>query len=381
MKKKRVTALGLMSGTSMDGVDLSIVKSDGNTEFKEILDKYFEFDQNLQKKLLNLRKFIVTSKDLLKLSNEINEIEREFTLFNAKIINDVLDQYEDEVDIIGFHGQTIFHDSTNKISKQLGDGNLLSQILKKKVVNNFRQNDLINGGEGAPLTPIFHKLLAKKFKKKYQINFPLNIINIGGITNITQVLKDDNIDENNFFALDIAPGNCLIDEWVRKNSKKKFDENGEIASSGKIDELILNQALDNFNIKTYGKSLDVKDFDVSFVKGLSLEDGCATISKFTAYLIYKGIEYINNQNNSIPRYNILCGGGRKNKFLKKSINNYLSKNQKLIEIENYNLNGDFIESQAFGYLSIRTFLELPISFPNTTNCLRPTVGGEVISNF
>ena len=147
MKKKIFTALGLMSGTSMDGVDLSIVKSDGNTEFKEILDKYFEFDQNLQKKLLNLRKFIVTSKDLLKLSYEINEIEREFTLFNAKIINDVLDQYEDEVDIIGFHGQTIFHDSTNKISKQLGDGNLLSQILKKKVVNNFRQNDLINGGE------------------------------------------------------------------------------------------------------------------------------------------------------------------------------------------------------------------------------------------
>ena len=381
MKKKIFTALGLMSGTSFDGVDISIVKSDGNIEFSEILDKYFEFDQNLQKKLLSLRKFIKTSKDLLKLSNEINEIEREFTLFNAKIINDVLDQYEGEVDIIGFHGQTIFHDSTNKISKQLGDGNLLSQILKKKVVNNFRQNDLINGGEGAPLTPIFHKLLTKKFKKKYQINFPLNIINIGGITNITQVLKDDDIEENNFFALDIAPGNCLIDEWVRKNSKKKFDENGEIASSGNIDELILNQALDNFNIKKYGKSLDVKDFDTSFVKGLSLEDGCATISKFTAYLIYKGIEYINNQNNTIPRYNILCGGGRKNKFLIKSINNYLSKNQKLIEIENYNLNGDFIESQAFGYLSIRTFLELPISFPNTTNCLRPTVGGEVISNF
>ena len=222
MKKKIFTALGLMSGTSMDGVDLSIVKSDGNTEFKEILDKYFEFDQNLQKKLLSLRKFIKTSKDLLKLSNEINEIEREFTLFNAKIINDVLDQYEGEVDIIGFHGQTIFHDSTNKISKQLGDGKLLSQILKKKVVNNFRQNDLINGGEGAPLTPIFHKLLAKKFTKKYQINFPLNIINIGGITNITQVLKDDDMGENNFFALDIAPGNCLIDEWVRKNSKKKI---------------------------------------------------------------------------------------------------------------------------------------------------------------
>ena len=381
MKKKIFTALGLMSGTSFDGVDISIVKSDGNIEFSEILDKYFEFDQNLQKKLLSLRKFIKTSKDLLKLSNEINEIEREFTLFNAKIINDVLDQYEGEVDIIGFHGQTIFHDSTNKISKQLGDGKLLSQILKKKVVNNFRQNDLINGGEGAPLTPIFHKLLAKKFTKKYQINFPLNIINIGGITNITQVLKDDDMGENNFFALDIAPGNCLIDEWVRKNSKKKFDENGEIASSGNIDELILNQALDNFNIKKYGKSLDVKDFDTSFVKGLSLEDGCATISKFTAYLIYKGIEYINNQNNTIPRYNILCGGGRKNKFLIKSINNYLSKNQKLIEIENYNLNGDFIESQAFGYLSIRTFLELPISFPNTTNCLRPTVGGEVISNF
>ena len=381
MKKKIFTALGLMSGTSMDGIDLSLIKSDGHSDFTHILDDYFEFDHDLQKRLIELREKLSSDKDLEKSSNEIKELEKKFTLFNGKIIKKVLDKYNHRVDLIGFHGQTVFHNANTKTTKQIGDGALLSHITKNIVVNNFRQKDLMNGGQGAPLTPIFHGLISKFLKKKNKINFPLNIINIGGITNITQVLNDSDSTNENLKAFDLAPGNCLIDEWIRKNSKMKFDLNGEIAKSGKVNDLILNQALDNFNIKNFDKSLDVKDFDISFVKGLSLEDGCATLTKFTGHLIAEGIKFVESFTESISISNLICGGGRKNSFLIQCINENLTKKNKLENIDKYELNGDFIESQAFAYLSIRSFLELPNSFPSTTRCKSPTIGGTINKNF
>ena len=136
---------------------------------------------------------------------------------------------------------------------------------------------------------------------------------------MTQII-DNGINDINIYAYDIGPGNCLIDEWVRKNSSQKIDKDGKLANSGKVNELILSQAIDNFNINSYDDSLDVKDFDLSFIKGLSLEDGCATITKFSAYLIAKGIEVLNKINNINPKINLICGGGRKNIFLIKSIN-------------------------------------------------------------
>ena len=149
-----------------------------------------------------------------------------------------------------------------------------------------------------------------------------------------------------------------------------------------VNTLILNQAIDNFNNSSFKKSLDIKDFDIFFVKGLSLEDGCATITKFTANLIANGIEYFNKTNNLEPKYNLVCGGGRKNKFLIDSINELFSYNEKkLINIDEFNFDGDFIESQAFGYLAIRSYLELPISFPGTTHCKSPTIGGVLNKNF
>ena len=382
MTKKLFTALGLMSGTSMDGVDLSLIKSDGNTNFIHVLDDYFEFKDDLREKILYLRNNLLVFEDLKKFSNELEQIDREFTLFNGKIVNKILEDYKDKVDLIGFHGQTVFHDSDKKISKQLGNGNLLSQITQKIVVSDFRKKDLINGGQGAPLTPIFHKLLSNFLNKKYKISYPINILNIGGITNITQIFGRSNSFEKDISALDIAPGNCLIDQWVRKNSKKKFDENGDIAKSGKINHLILNQAIDNFETFKFEKSLDINDFDISFVKGLSFEDGCATLTKFTAHLISKGIEFSNNLNESFPTNNLICGGGRKNIFLLRLIEENINlKKANVIDIDKFKLNGDFLESQAFGYLSIRTFLKMPISFPKTTRCKSPTVGGKIHKNF
>ena len=381
MKKKIFTSIGLMSGTSMDGVDLSVIKSDGNDQFSSIYDTYKEFDDGLYKQLISLRDKISNFKDLKTHSKEINDVEKKFTLFNSHLINEVIGDINEDIDLIGFHGQTVFHDPKIQISKQLGDGRLLSSLFKKIVINNFRQNDLNHGGQGAPLTPIFHSLISKIIQKNFKLKLPINIINIGGITNITQIKEDLN-NSINFFAYDVGPGNCLIDDWVRNNKDLKFDKDGNYANIGKVDDLILNQAIDNFEFKSYETSLDVKDFDTSFVKGLSFEDGCATLTKFTAYLIADGLRKINKQNNINPHHYIICGGGRKNKSLMQSIENYLvNKNIIIKDIDDYNFDGNFIESQAFAYLAIRSYLKLPISFPSTTRCKKAISGGDILQNF
>ena len=383
MKKKEFTAIGLMSGTSMDGIDLSLIKSDGHNEFVSILDTYYEFGHKLREKLIRIRSKISKQQDLIKYSKEIDSLDAEITIFHGEVINKTLSQIKESVDLIGLHGQTIFHNSDNKISKQIGNGNLLSKLTKKIVIDNFRQNDLNNGGQGAPLTPIYHKTLLKMISQKKNIKFPLSVMNIGGITNITNVLTNENfIDSGNLIAFDIGPGNCLIDEWIRKNSKFKYDESGNIARGGKIDELISNQAKENFYIKSYNKSLDINDFDLSFIRGLSFEDGCSTVTDFTAYLISQGIRNIINLSGEENKKLFLCGGGRKNIFLIELIRKYLSNTKiQLINIDDYGFDGDFIESQAFGYLAIRSFLKLPISFPETTKCKKPTTGGFVNKNF
>ena len=382
MKNKLYTAIGLMSGTSMDGVDVSLIRSDGFNQFTNILDEYFEYNESLHQELIELRNLIININDLEQHSSRLNELEREITVFHSKIVNEISNKYEDQIDFVGFHGQTIFHSPELKISKQLGDGKLMSQLIKKKVIYDFRQEDVANKGQGAPLTPIFHNLLSKRINENHQINFPICFLNIGGISNITKIIKNDENLEENLEAFDAGPGNCMIDEWVRKNSKNNFDENGSIAKSGKINQLILNQIIDNFKINSFDKSLDINDFDISFARGLSLEDGCATITNFTAYLIAKGIEYANGSNDKLIKY-LVCGGGRKNNFLIQSVKDYLKskKNISLNSIEEYNLNGDYIESQAFGYLAIRSFLNLPISYPKTTGCQTPTVGGNLVKNF
>ena len=380
--KKIYTALGLMSGTSMDGVDASVIKSDGDSQFTNIFDEYWKFDDKLRKKLIHMRGLITDKKDLFYYSSKLIELERELTIFHGEIVNSISSKIKENIDLIGFHGQTIFHDTKYKISKQLGDGYLLSQITKKTVIFDFRQKDIENGGQGAPLAPIFHKLVSKNISLKNKCN-PPNILNIGGISNTTIIIKAEETSKNNIKAFDIGPGNCLIDEWVRKNSDKEFDENGSIGKSGKKNELIFNQAIENFNIISYDKSLDIKDFDISFARGLSLEDGCATITNFTAFLIAAGLNSINKNNELYSKKYLICGGGRKNRYLIDTIKIYLNNFEKttLELIDLYNYNGDFIESQAFGYIAVRSYLGLPITFPSTTRCNKTSSGGKKVNNF
>ena len=367
-------SLGLMSGTSGDGVDASLIKSNGIDNYESINDKYYEYDDQIYKKIHKLKDRINDKQDLIKLEKELISLSREITLFHAKVVNDF--SINDKNCLVGFHGQTIYHNSSEKISKQLGDGKLLFQLTKKKILFNFRNNDILNGGEGAPLTPLFHQLLATQKK----INLPTLILNIGGISNISII--NEPVESLNFYSRDIGPGNCLIDKWVRKNSSKKFDYNGDLASQGKKNEIILEQAQELYNnrLNKQKKSFDINDFDVSFARGLTLEDGASTLTDFTADIIGDELNQITSKLNNSVKYIFLCGGGRKNGILIKKIQKKIGSKIILENIDKLKVNGDFIESQAFAYLAIRSFLKLPITFPNTTGCSKPCLGGELIKN-
>ena len=372
--EKIYTALGLMSGTSLDGVDVSIIESNGINEYHVILDDYFEYNSNIIKDVIKVRENISTVEDLKAYQKEINALEKDITLFQAEIVDKTLKKVKKNVDIIGFHGQTIFHNPEKKFTKQLGDGRLLSQLSKKEVVYDFRKNDLINGGQGAPLTPIFHNVLANKIHKAYNLEFPINILNIGGISNVTTTVNENDLDHvSKIYAYDIGPGNCLIDKWIRLNSKMNYDKDGLISRAGKIDKILFNQILDDFynNKISTKKAFDVNDFwFCSSIKGLSLENGAATLTEITSKILSEKLK-----NKKI----YVCGGGRKNKFLLERIEEKI--NNKIKLIDELGIDGDFIESQAFGYLSIRSLLGLPITFPTTTGCLKPCSGGTIVKNY
>ena len=364
---KSYYSLGLMSGTSADGVDASIIQSDGDNQYEVILDKYFQYNQRIYEGIHSLKDEIKDSSDLKKLLDKIQPLEKEITLFHADAVKKIIMESNLDINFIGFHGQTIFHNAKEKISKQLGDGKLLSKIIKKTVIYDFRKNDLENGGQGAPLTPIFHKLLKKKINIK-----SVTFVNIGGITNVTNFINDDSMS-----GTDIGPGMCLIDKWIREKTKKNYDEKGIIAKSGRVNKVALDKLIKNFyekeNILSSGRvqSFDTKYFNFSFVKDLSFEDGVATLTAFTAKIIISAIKILNNPEKKI----ILCGGGRKNNFLVEKLK---EENNFVKLIDEYNIDGDFIESQAFAYLAIRSYLNLPISFPQTTGVNKPCTGGIVV---
>ena len=185
------------------------------------------------------------------------------------------------------------------------------------------------------------------------------------------------------YSKDIGPGNCLIDEWVRNNSNQKFDNEGKLAAYGKINEIILEQAQELYtNRKNKQKlSFDTRDFDISFSRGLTLEDGAATLTELSGTIIGGGLFSMLSEKIKKSCKVLVSGGGRKNKSLIQIIKSRTSKNLLIVPIDDFGVDGDYVESQAFAFLAIRSFLELPISFPDTTGCKSPTTGGEVVKNF
>ena len=198
--QKNWISLGLMSGTSGDGVDASLIRSNGINNYELIKDEYFEYSSDIYEDIHNLKEKIHKIDHLEIFKNEINNLERKITIFHAEIVKKLK---IDDKTIVGFHGQTIYHNAKEGISKQLGNGKLLNQLTNKNIVYDFRSNDILNGGQGAPLTPVFHHLICMQNK----IKLPVCILNIGGISNITIVKDKENLSE--LISKDIGPGNCL----------------------------------------------------------------------------------------------------------------------------------------------------------------------------
>ena len=367
--KNLITAIGLMSGTSCDGIDASAIKSDGENEAHFVGDYFFPYEEKIRSKIRELKERINTISDLEKNTSEIAVLEKELTFLHAQTINLLIKKLKitkSEIDLVGLHGHTIFHSFKDKKSKQIGDGKLLSQLIGLNVVYNFRENDVKNGGQGAPLVPIFHKLLQKKIKLKT----PLIFVNIGGISNLTYLHT-----KNKMISFDTGPGNFLIDKFIQLKSKNKiqFDKDGLIAFKGNLDKNILDSYLkDPYYESLPPKSLDVGDFNLSSLRGLNLENAITTLSELTSITIVSALNFFDVR----PKEIILSGGGRKNKYIFERI----KKMSKIptSSIDDYKINGDFIESQAFAYLAIRSFLKKFISFPGTTGVPKPLTGGELI---
>jgi len=383
---KIYTALGLMSGTSLDGVDFSIIKTDGKEYLSLSGNNYLEFSNTLRQKIREIKSKITSTNECRKVikSNEYKELSDEITEFHQEGVIRTVGRAGGgygPIDVIGFHGITLWHKPSDKYTHQIGDAKLLKKNIAKyqnlknsEIIFNFRKNDILNEGQGAPLTPIYHKALMKHLK----IVDPRLIVNIGGITNVTY------LNRGNIFSTDIGPGNCLIDKWMTKNFDKDFDEDGKIALEGKINQNIANNFLDKLKKSQKNKnvSYDTSDFDISEFNKLNPKDGVATLSFITAKAILNFAKDLD-----LTRI-IICGGGR----LNQAILNNLKKDRFIISlIEDvkssqsddpiWNLNGDFIESQAFAYIAVRSFLKLPISFPETTGCKKPCTGGVIAKNF
>ena len=361
MKYKFFKVVGLMTGTSMDGIDISLVNTNG-IELISLKNFYYKFQQN---QIDRLNYFLKKKQEIL--ANIEKKEKADNYISNLHI--EALKKFSDKsFEIIGFHGQTIHH-VPGKKSIQLGNPNLLSKYFKKKIIYNFRKEDIKNGGQGAPLVPIYHQYLIEKNNLK----LPCVFINIGGISNLTYW------DGCKLIGFDTGPGNCLLDEFIKIRSSLNFDFNGKLASKGKVNKKLVMQFMKNqyFNIKP-PKSLDKLDFTIFFEEflksNLSLNDGLATLSEITIKCIISSLQYLPKNESSI----IICGGGFKNKFLMKRLQSCLE--TKILDPKSFNINVDFVESELISFLSARFMNKLPITFPSTTGVCKPMTGGFLINN-
>ena len=360
MNYKTFKTLGTMSGTSLDGIDISIITTNGVDIFEFGPNYFSKFSKDLAKKLL----YILNIKDELHLhKNFIKNLNLTFTKEYAHTILKIIRNLD--VDLIGFHGQTIYHDPYKKKSIQLGDGQLISNILNKQVIFNFRKNDLLNNGQGAPLAPIYHKFIIEDLN----LDLPSCILNIGGISNITYW------DGKDLIGFDTGPGNSLINDLMLKFFNEDFDRNGEVAFSGKIlNDLIRKLMKDEYFKINYPKSLDRQHFNHYFKNipvGYKPEDLVASMTEFTALSISNAIVSLPNY----PKEIIITGGGSKNLFIIQKLKKYLK--CEIVQLDKSKYHPDFIESQLIGFLAARSINKIPFTYPLTTGVYKPISGGEL----
>ncbi|MDE8349442.1 MAG: anhydro-N-acetylmuramic acid kinase [Acidocella sp.] len=349
-------AIGLMSGTSLDGVDVAWIETDGVTIRRTGMAATLHYQPALR---ADLRRLLDMAPTIEKDDGFLRDVERRLTEDHAVAVAMV----GRGADVIGFHGQTILHAPEQRRTWQIGDAVLLARLSRTKVVHDFRGNDVAAGGQGAPLVPLFHAAMAQALAK------PLLIVNIGGVANITWLGAGGEI-----LACDTGPGNGPLDDWALRHTGLAFDKDGALAAAGQVQHERLAQLLSHpYFALPAPKSLDRLTFSTlvaQATEGLSPNDGAATLTAFTVAAI-TGAPLPQP-----PRQVLVCGGGRKNPVIMAGLAKAFE--APVAAVEAVGWDGDALEAQCFGFLAVRSLRGLPLSLPSTTGVATPMTGGKVI---
>ncbi|MEP1442845.1 MAG: anhydro-N-acetylmuramic acid kinase [Hyphomicrobiales bacterium] len=350
------TIIGTMSGTSMDGIDVAVLETDGDvvgsagaTHFQ----KYTKADRSL------LTDAMAACREHGRDHALVIEADKMITAKHYDAIKGLMDEAgltASDVDLVGFHGQTLYHAPQDRVTVQIGDGEALARKLGIRVAYDFRTADVKAGGEGAPLVPVFHQALVGG------VPLPAAVLNIGGVANIT-IIGDDSLD-----AFDTGPGNALVDDWMRSRTSRTFDQWGRVAGEGTVDEAVLADLLaHSYFDRPAPKSLDRDAFDVMALDRASLADGAATLTAFSAHSMAKALE-----GRGIKSLYV-AGGGANNLTMLRMLQAACGLEPQNVEVLGYD--SDFLEAIAFAYLAARVEQGLPLTFPGTTGVKEPTTGG------
>lgn len=361
MKSKVYRVIGLMSGTSIDGIDAALIETDGLNHVRPLAFMPNPYTLSFRARLRRLFGNMAGRQD-----PEVADMERELTELHAEIVQKFQKQFDGvthSVDLIGFHGQTIWHQPKKRATLQIGDGALLAKITQIPVINDFRSADVQAGGHGAPLVPLYHRALAAKLPK------PVAILNIGGVSNITWIGGDQ---DDEIMAYDTGPGNAMIDDWVLQHTGQSYDEYGLLAATGHAHKDIVDQILAKaFFQQKPPKSLDRDAFKNLVPEGMSLVDGAATLTMITAQAVAASLQFLPQK----PKHLYVTGGGRLNNTLMRWIADLID--VPVSPVDDLGWSGDGLEAEAFAYLAVRSHLGLPLSVPGTTGVPHPMTGGTL----
>jgi anhydro-N-acetylmuramic acid kinase len=357
------TAIGLMNGTSMDGIDAAVIRTDGREFIERGENIYLPYPAETRKIIVAAITAAKNIPDCIDHSGVIGQAEEKLDYWHARAIAELLAKsglQAEQIDLIGMHGQTILHRPEQNLSLQLGNADRLAEVTGIDVVYDFRSSDIMAGGQGAPLVPVYHRTLARDLEK------PLAVVNIGGIANITWIGTDGGL-----HAFDTGPGNCLLDAWAMRHLGKPMDENGKLAASGTLIERILSRLLAHpYLSQDPPKSLDRSDFDLAPLEGLSPANGAATLVTLTAMGIVRADFFLPQP----PKTWIITGGGARNPALMAELGKRLD--GKVTTAEEFGWSSEFMEAEAFAYLAVRSSMKLPITYPETTGAPEPLTGGR-----
>ena len=357
-----------MSGTSLDGIDVALLRSDGEDVVERGPSATYPYRPEQQALLQEALKEAKTLTERTARPGILGLAEQELTRWHADAVELFLQENDlnhSNIDVIGFHGQTVIHRPEIRLTVQLGDGAALAQRTGCTVVHDMRAADVAAGGQGAPLVPVYHRALAAGLEAR-----PIAFINIGGVANMTWIGRDGSL-----VAFDTGPGNALLNDWCEHHTDLPFDRDGVLAAKGVLDtKAFLALAHSRYFEKPAPKSLDRNGFDVSVLQGLSAQDGAATLTHFTATSIARSVGHVPQR----PAVYVICGGGRHNPTLMREISGLLEPlGERVMVAEDAGFNGDAIEAEAWAYLAVRCLKGLPISFPGTTGVSVPLSGGLI----